>query len=58
MLFAPRDTSEAGVIETLVRASHTFARPSFHATRAQHAQGAPSARPSEARVERRPSIDN
>jgi len=28
MLFAPRDASEAGVIETLVRASHTFARPS------------------------------
>jgi len=27
MLYAPRDTSEAGVIETLVRASHTFARP-------------------------------
>ena len=28
MLYAPRDTSEVGVIETLVRASHAFARPS------------------------------
>jgi Family of unknown function (DUF5519) len=28
MLYAPRDTSEVGVTETLVRASHAFARPS------------------------------
>ena len=27
MLYAPRDDAELGVIETLVRASHTFARP-------------------------------